>query len=154
MRGPSGLEDCLFTREKTLKIPDKILQPRLCGRAHLLQEMRYCPVATVLLLLVPAGHRRQKHSLAHSDVCRTTEHRHRGSTGGRSKSGGRTTSCGTFLKLRLKLRRVAGQREQLQRRGDQQERPRRRGNHVRQQQEGNVHGDPVQRLKLLRKLEM
>lgn len=40
---------------------------------YLLHESRYCPVATALLLLLPPdGQRRQKHSLAHSPVCRTT----------------------------------------------------------------------------------
>lgn len=41
---------------------------------YLLHDIRYCPVAAVLLPLVSGGHRRQKHSLAHSSVCRTTEH--------------------------------------------------------------------------------
>lgn len=49
----------------------------VCVCVYLLHDIRYCPVATVLLLLATGGHWRQKHSLAHSSVCKTTTYKQR-----------------------------------------------------------------------------
>lgn len=45
------------------------------GNTYLLHNSTYCPVAIAILLsLFRGGHLRQKHSVAHSPVWRTTEH--------------------------------------------------------------------------------
>lgn len=117
----------------------------------LLHDIRYCPVATVLLLLVSGGHWRQKHSLAHSPVCRTTERTHKHSMMGFICSWlqpwNLKNEC-TILQLGQNVGRAAADGEQLQRGRGQQKRPGRRGQDVCHQQEGDVHRYPLQQLKL------
>lgn len=95
---------------------------RMCTYIYLLHDIKYCPVATALLLLLNGGHRRQKHSLAHSPVCRTTEahtNTMRYGCGIKFKTELRKHWSNTSFQLGISMRCVADYCHQLQRWGGQ-----------------------------------
>lgn len=151
MRGLSSLDDFLFDTVTTVRDTNCSLPFTVCVCTHLLHEIRYCPVATVLLLLLGGGHRRQKHSLAHSPVCKTTDrtNTHHDETCSsliivsNLKIVEEKALWDTVLQLGWSLRRVAAHCQQLQWWWGQQERPRRWRQDVCHQQEGDVHHDLI-----------